>query len=67
MDMLLQIQDCILAVLDATVDQEEGLIHHEVLEVDEEGLTPDKSTSQSPSIIEIVAKNDMEVFTKLYT
>ena len=57
----LQIQDCIVAVLDATIDQESGVIHHEVLEVDEDGLTPDKSTSGSPSTLEIVAKSELEV------
>ena len=51
-------------MLDATVDQEKGVIHHEVLEVDEEGKTPDQSTSPSiPSTIEIVAKNDIEVLS----
>ena len=51
-------------MLDATVDQEKGVIHHEVLEVDEEGKTPDRSTSPlTPSTIEIVAKNDIEVLS----
>lgn len=58
---MLQIQDCITAVLDATVDEENGVIHHEVLEVDEDGLTPDKSTSSAPSTMEIVAKSELEV------
>ena len=57
----LQIEDCITAVLDATVDEENGVIHHEVLEVDEDGLTPDKSTSTVPSTLEIIAKSELEV------
>ena len=66
--MAIQIQECILAILDATVDQNQGLIHHEVLEVDNNGHTPDSESfkSQKQHIIEIVIKNDLQVWNALY-
>lgn len=48
-------------MLDAAADQEKGVIHHEALEVDKKGKTPHESTSSEPSILEIVAKNEIEV------
>ena len=58
------------------MDQERGLVHHEVLEVDSSGHTPlldekshnpdeanqrAKRSQDSSSSIEIVVKNDLEV------
>ena len=52
-----------MAILDATVDEQGGLIHHEVLETDMNGHTPDSLyyTPDGPSCIEIVAKHDLDV------
>ena len=48
-------------MLDAAADQEKGVIHHEALEVNKKGKTPHESTSSEPSILEIVAKNEIKV------
>ena len=66
--MAIQIQECILTILDATVDQNQGLIHHEVLEVDNNGHTPDSKNfeSQPQHTIEIVIKNDLQVWSAFY-
>ena len=32
--MLSQLQDCVMAILESTVDRDAGVNHHEVLEVD---------------------------------
>ena len=58
-----QIQECILAIMDATVDKSGTLIHHEVLEVDDEGHTPTNKKYESPddSSIEIIINNDLKV------
>ena len=65
-----QIEECLLAILDATMDTSKGVVHHEVLEADGNGYTPDQCREQpgkpgynptSPNSIEIVAKKDMEV------
>ena len=42
--LMKQIKDCILAVLDSTVD-EKGVVHHQVLESDRNGRTPDDNES----------------------
>ena len=57
--VLSQIQECVVAILDATVDQDAGVIHNEVLEVDDEGNTPDREAFKCPSqhSIELVVKN----------
>ena len=57
--MLSQIQECVVAILDATVDQDAGVIHNEVLEIDNEGNTPDRDEFECPSqhSIELVVKN----------
>ena len=54
-----QIQECVVAILNTTVDQDTGMIHHEVLEVDYEGYTPDKDEFKchSQHSIELVVKN----------
>ena len=48
-----------MAILDATVDQSSGVISHEVMETDDNGLTPDKDGFKCPSqhSIEIFVKN----------
>ena len=48
-----------VAILDATVDQDAGVIHHEVLEVDDEGNTPDTKAFECPSqhSIDLIVKN----------
>ena len=48
-----------MAILDSTVDQDGSLIHHEALEVDEFGNTPDKDKYEctSPHSIEIIVKH----------
>ena len=60
--IIAQIQECILAIMDATVDKRELLIHHELLEVDDNGHLP-ASNYRPPkeSTIEIVINNDLEV------
>ena len=65
----LQIEDCILAILDSTVDRTHAVIHYDLLEADKNGYTPDQykgynSKGYNPSghnCIEIVAKQDLEV------
>ena len=49
--------------MDATVEQEGCQIHHEVLEVDDNGCTPSMPGFVPPdkSTIEIVINQDMEV------
>ena len=68
---LLQIEECILAILDSTVDRTHAVIHYDLLEADKNGYTPDqdkgytsKEQGYNPSghnCIEIVAKQDLEV------
>lgn len=50
------------------MDRKQGMIHHEVLEADEDGHTPDKKIFHSSSpyeisydSLEIVVKNDLKV------
>lgn len=53
------------------MDKSKGVVHHEVLEADWNGYTPDQSRDQDgqpdgynptcPNCIEIVAKRDLEV------
>lgn len=60
-----------MAILDSTVDKQQGVIHYDVLEADKNGYTPDqdkgygsKEPGYNPSghnCIEIVAKQDLEV------
>ena len=48
-----------VTILDSTLDQDAGVIHHEVLEVDDEGNTPDRDKFKRPSqhSIEIIMRN----------
>ena len=46
--MLSQLQDCVMAILDSTVDRDRSMIHHEVLEADCKGNTPDNRRFQLP-------------------
>ena len=65
--MLSQLQECVVAILDSTLDQDGGVIHHEVLEVDKFGNTPNKEKFKCPSThsIELIVKNakNLEVHT----
>ena len=56
---LAQIHKCVVAILDSTIDQDAGVIHHEVLEVDVEGNTPNSKRFKCPSqhSIDLVVKN----------
>ena len=38
----IQIEECVVAIIDSTIDRDAGVIHHEVLEVDDEGNTPNR-------------------------
>ena len=61
----IQIEDCILAILDATVEGE--VVHNEVLEVDQHGHTPEQkgyAVLRGKSCIESVANYDLEVSKK---
>ena len=53
-------KDCILAVLDSTVD-EKGVVHHQVLESDRNGRTPDdeKFDANSQSCFDIIIETAM--------
>ena len=48
-----------MVILDSTLDQDGSVIHHEVLEVDKFGSTPDKEEFKctSPHSIELIVKN----------
>ena len=48
-----------MAILDSTVDRGDSVIHHEVLEVDNEGNTPDKEDFVCPDehSIELIMKH----------
>ena len=48
-----------VTILDSTLDQDAGVIHHEALEVDDEGNTPDRNEFKCPSrhSIELITKN----------
>ena len=60
-----------MAILDSTVDQDDGVIHHEVLEVDEFGNTPNNTDKKfkcpSTHSIERIVKNaeNLEVGTHI--
>ena len=48
-----------MAILESTIDRDAGVIHHEVLEVDDEGNTPNKEDFKCPPMhsIEFVMRN----------
>ena len=60
-----------MAILNSTVDQDGGVIHHEVLEVDKFGNTPNNEEFKCPSThsIELIVKNaeNLEVGTHTHT
>ena len=60
-----------MAILDSTVEQDDGMIHHEVLEVDKFGNTPNDKEFKCPSLhsIELIVKNaeNLEVGTHTHT
>ena len=48
--LMKQVKDCILAVLDSTVD-EKGVVHHQVLESDRNGRAPDDGKKDGKSVL----------------
>ena len=64
-----QIEDCILAILDATVDEE--IVHNDVMEVDQNGHTPGQKNKFKPypggkSLFDCVAMYDLDVSKKMH-
>ena len=56
--ILLQLQDCVIAILDSTVHYDSGRNYHDVLEVDYEGNTPENMSDISlGNNIETIMKN----------
>ena len=55
-----QVKDCIQAVLDSTVD-EKGVVHHQVLESDRNGRTPDdvKFDANSQSCFDLIIEKEI--------
>ena len=61
--LLSQLQDCVLAALDITIDHQNGKVYHDVLEADDHGILPGEPgfNAGCDSCIKIVAKSDLEV------
>ena len=57
-----------VAILDSTIDQDAGVIHHEVLEVDDEGNTPNSKKFKCPlqHSIDLVVKNPKKLKVNKY-
>ena len=64
----MQIQECVVAILDSTIDQDAGVIHHEVLEVDDKGNTPNSNRFECPSqhSIDLVVKNPDQLKVNIF-
>ena len=58
-----------VAILDSTIDQDAGVIHHVVLEVDNEGNTPNSKRFECPSqhSINLVVKNPLKLKVNIIT
>ena len=64
MVMHTQIEECILAIMDSTVNETARIIDNRLLEVDKNGYTPESNEynpSLGPSCITIVADNSLKV------
>ena len=61
--LLSQLQDCVLAALDMTIDHQNSKVYHDVLEADDHGILPGEPgfNAECDSCIKIVAKADLEV------
>lgn len=63
MVMHTQIEECILAIMDSTVNETARIIDNRLLEVDKNGYTPESNEYNplGPSCITIVADNSLKV------